>query len=162
MSQYIIGIDPGGNGACVVLDMETGEIINCFEFAKLTLHEFCDGLREINNSETSHIKQAVIESCHSMPKQGVSSSFKFGRRCGEVEGILAALKIPYEFVTPQTWQRDMKCLSHGDKRLTRARAQQIYPLQRITNSNADAILITRWLWNKTNIIKENQDGKKET
>ena len=37
---------------------------------------------------------AVLENVHSMPKQGVSSSFCFGEGKGIWEGILAALKFP--------------------------------------------------------------------
>ena len=42
-----------------------------------------------------------------MPKQGVSSSFKFGMNFGIWQGVLASLKIPYDLITPQRWR---KCL----------------------------------------------------
>jgi crossover junction endodeoxyribonuclease RuvC len=155
MAELIVGIDPGASGAAAVLDAKTKKLLGCFEFAGLTLHEYAYKLYKIKNKVRGRIK-AIIENVHSMPKQGVSSSFKFGRRCGEQEGILVGLAIPYEFVTPQIWQRDMKCLrvkkkgcepetKTEHKRRTRARAQQLYPSANITHANADAVLIARWL-----------------
>ena len=155
MAELIVGIDPGASGAAAVLDAKTKKIVRCFEFSKLTLHEYAYELYKIKNTVRGKIK-VIIENVHSMPKQGVSSSFKFGRRCGEQEGILVGLAIPYEFVTPQIWQRDMKCLrvkkkgcepesQTEHKRRTRARAQQLYPSANITHATADAVLISRWL-----------------
>src|SRR5437879_13596898 len=39
---------------------------------------------------------AAVELNHSMPKQGVSSTFLLGRGMGMWEGLLAALRIPYQ------------------------------------------------------------------
>src|SRR5437879_165134 len=44
---------------------------------------------------------AAVELNHSMPKQGVSSTFLLGRGMGMWEGLLAALRIPYQFIPPQ-------------------------------------------------------------
>jgi crossover junction endodeoxyribonuclease RuvC len=156
MLKLIVGIDPGGSGAAAVLDAKTKKIVRCLRFGKLTLHEYAYELFKIKNTARGKIK-AIIENVHAMPKQGVSSSFKFGRRCGEQEGILVGLAIPYQFVTPQIWQRDMKCCRPKKKKgvkpesktkhkqRTRARAQQLYPSANITHATADAVLIARWL-----------------
>ena len=141
MRKLVVGIDPGASGAAAIMNVRTKKVIDCIEFSKVTLHELADRL-EASKQESK--LEALIENVHAMPKQGVSSSFKFGRRVGEVEGILVALMIPYSFVTPRIWQRDMRCLSKGDKRKTRARAQQLYPSLKITHGKADAILIARW------------------
>jgi len=47
---------------------------------------------------------ATVESVHSMPKQGVASTFKFGKGYGMVLGVLAALGVRTELVTPQRWK----------------------------------------------------------
>ena len=87
---------------------------------------------------------AYIESVHSMPKQGVSSTFTFGRNYGFLRGCLCALEIPYHEVTPQKWQKALECLSHGDKNVTKARAQQLFPKLKITHAIADALLIAEY------------------
>jgi hypothetical protein len=76
-----------------------------------------------------------------MPVQGVSSTFKFGVSYGFVLGLLSALRIRHELVTPQKWQRAMNCLSGGDKNVTKAAAQRLWPHWKITHGNADALLI---------------------
>ena len=47
---------------------------------------------------------AVVEAVHSMPKQGVASTFKFGKGYGKILGMLEALKIRTMLVTPQAWK----------------------------------------------------------
>lgn len=87
---------------------------------------------------------AVIERVHSMPKQGVASSFKFGRSYGFLRGCLIASGIPFEEVTPQVWQKALGCLSRGDKNVTKARAQQLFPSLKITHATADALLLAEY------------------
>lgn len=87
---------------------------------------------------------AIIESVHSMPKQGVASSFKFGRSYGFLRGCLIASGIPFEEVTPQRWQKELGCLSKGNKNVTKARAQQLFPSLKITHATADALLLAEY------------------
>jgi crossover junction endodeoxyribonuclease RuvC len=47
---------------------------------------------------------AVVEKVGAMPKQGVSSTFKFGAAYGSILGILAALKIRTILVSPTVWK----------------------------------------------------------
>ena len=87
---------------------------------------------------------AYIEAVHSMPKQGVASSFKFGQNYGFLRGCLIALGIPFETVTPQKWQKYMGCLTRGDKNVSKKRAQELYPQLKITHATADALLIATY------------------
>jgi crossover junction endodeoxyribonuclease RuvC len=99
---------------------------------------------------------AIIEKVHSMPKQGVASSFKFGQSYGFLRGCLVASGIPFEEVSPQVWQKELGCLSKGDKNVTKARAQSLFPQLRITHATADALLIceyARRLWSRRNGTK---------
>lgn len=145
--HYIIGIDPGAKGAAVVLDKK-GRFILQLQFNKLTLHEIAVGLRnfkkQIKKSKKKSTCCALMEKVHSIQPAGKVANFGFGRNQGLIEGILVALKIPYDFVTPVKWQSAMKCRSKGDKRVTRAKAQQLYPNQKITHTTADAFLIARY------------------
>lgn len=96
---------------------------------------------------------AVIEHVHSMPKQGVSSSFKFGRSYGFLRGCLIASGIPFEEATPQRWQKELGCLTKGDKNVSKRRAQQLFPLLKVTHAVADALLLAEYarrLWTRRN------------
>jgi hypothetical protein len=80
-----------------------------------------------------------------MPGQGVSSSFKFGMSYGSLRMALIAHSIPFESVTPQAWQKSLHCLSGGDKNRTKARAQQLFPNQKVTHATADSLLIAEYI-----------------
>jgi len=136
----IIGIDPGAYGAATLMSMD-GVIVDVIEFSKNTESEICDCFIKFAQEEKTF---AYIENVHAMPKQGVSSTFKFGRGYGFLIGVLTALKIPYEKVTPNTWQKYLSCQSKGNKNITKTKAQQLFPKQKITHAVADAILIAEY------------------
>ena len=84
---------------------------------------------------------AVLEKVHAMPRQGVVSSFKFGESFGFCQGMLVAAGVRFELHTPQKWQKHMGCMSRGDKNVTKAKAQQLFPGTKITHAIADALLL---------------------
>jgi len=141
--KVILGIDPGQNGGiAVILDnMECSEIVDTVAFKNKTEHDISQIMEEY---ATSYDCFAIIENVHSMPRQGVSSSFKFGHNFGFLIGLLTAYKIPYIKVSPQVWQRAMHCLSGGDKKVTKAAAQRLWPSYNITYDIADALLIAEY------------------
>jgi crossover junction endodeoxyribonuclease RuvC len=51
------------------------------------------------------IDHAYVELVHAMPKQGVTSSFKFGETLGVIKGVLGSAGIPVTMVSPQKWQK---------------------------------------------------------
>lgn len=53
------------------------------------------------------VEHCFIERAQSFPKQGVASSFNYGRHFGHLEAIVAASKVPYTLVAPVAWTRDM-------------------------------------------------------
>lgn len=134
--MIVLGVDPGQSGAIVRIS-QSGAIECC---------KLCDTEREISDwlFTVGNPCHAFIERVAARPGQGVSSMFKFGQGYGTVRGLLTALRIPFEEVTPQKWQKEMGCLSKGDKRVTRARAQQLFPNVKVTHSIADALLIAEW------------------
>ena len=69
--------------------------------------------------------RAVIELVGSMPKQGVASSFKFGRAVGVVEGVIGGTGVPVEWVSPAKWKRRLGL--GPDKEVSRQRAIQRWP-----------------------------------
>jgi hypothetical protein len=71
---------------------------------------------------------SVIEDVSAMPKQGVSSSSRFGRATGAIEGALSALMVPTMFVRPAVWKRSLGA-SASSKENCRALAAQRWPNQ---------------------------------
>jgi len=89
---------------------------------------------------------AMLERVSAMPRQGVSSTFKFGCQFGLCIGLLTAFRIRYEMVTPVKWQSAMKCRTGGEKKVSRAAAQRLFPDLdwRVTDHEADALLIAEY------------------
>lgn len=69
---------------------------------------------------------AVLEQVHAMPRQGVSSSFQFGRMYGGVEVAAHAYADRVEYVTPHEWKKAL--LPKGaPKDASRELASSLYP-----------------------------------
>jgi hypothetical protein len=88
--------------------------------------------------------RAVLEKVHSSPQMGVVSAFSFGGSYRACRMALTASGIPFDEVTPFKWQRRMECLSAGDKNVTKARAQQLFPAVKVTHAIADALLLAEF------------------
>lgn len=134
-----IGVDPGVSGGASILDYH-GSIIDVVAFKKMTDRDIADWFQEWG----SHGSVAVIEKVHSMPRQGVASTFKFGRSFGFLEACLVCCHIPYTLVTPQKWQGYLDCKTGGDKNVTKKAAQMRWPGQKFTHAIADAVLIAEY------------------
>ena len=115
-----IGIDPGAKG-CMCL-IGNGKLV----FKDFDLKEYSSTLKALSNPYDTELMVAV-EKVHAMPGQGVSSSFSFGQRLGELEGILTALQIPYELVAPKDWQKACGIPAKSDKKGIASVMQKLYP-----------------------------------
>jgi len=71
--------------------------------------------------------RAVVESVHSMPKQGVSSTFKFGKGYGEILGILTAIGAEIIEPTPQAWKKVVLAGTDKSKNAAIQVAENLYP-----------------------------------
>lgn len=130
-----LGIDPGKSGAMAIVDEEGGLVSVCR--LKETHHDVWAWLDE----HRAEVGFAVLEKVSAMPKQGVSSTFKFGESFGFCQGMLVAAAVRFELVTPQKWQGAMGCRSKGDKNVTKARAQALFPTTKVVHATADALLL---------------------
>lgn len=142
-----IGIDPGKSGGIAVIYKKPKN--NCYQqflcFSSGTERDIWDFVKDHIVNYTPKLRfKACIERVHSSPQMGVTSSFSFGQSYGFLRGILIASEIPFAEVTPVTWQKTLKCLSKGDKNITKSRAQQLFPKLKITHGNADALLIAEY------------------
>jgi crossover junction endodeoxyribonuclease RuvC len=140
--QITIGIDPGANGAIAWID-ERGK--SCVEKMPDTLQDLWELICDITNFPRSAIDgrkyKAYIEQVSSSPQMGVVSSFSFGRGYGNLEMALTAAGIPFERVRPQVWQKAMGCMTKGDKNISKAKAQELFPDKKVIHATADALLI---------------------
>lgn len=137
----VIGIDPGKSGGIAVLG-ESGNVRMVCKMP-LTPHDLAEALSEYRECF------AIIEKVgpargRDGRKQGVSSAFTFGFGTGVIHGVIAACGIPFEEVSPVKWQTAMGCRSGGDKNVTKARAQQLFPNVKVTHANADSLLIAEY------------------
>lgn len=142
--ELFLGIDPGQSGGFAILE-SAGVVIDVTPMPD-TEADIAAYLREFGMS----IRMAYIEAVHSMPKQGIASAFKFGCGYGGLRMALVCLRIPFESVTPGSWQKRLGAIVHGrtlnssktaKKNGTKARAQELFPGRKITHATADALLI---------------------
>lgn len=135
-----VGIDPGQSGSISVLYPCGAPTYFIFKDAtEMDTSNFFRGLEERPEKVF-----AMLERVNAFPGQGVSSTWKFGQHYGFLRGMLTAHRIPFELVTPRKWQAEMGCLTGGDKNISKAAAQRLYPKERITHANADSLLIATY------------------
>ena len=144
--MIIIGIDPGTNGGIAwITDGKP-----CVEKMPDTLQDLWELFQEIRAAaspplgvgETQAI--AYIEQVHSSPQMGVKSAFTFGNGFGHLEMALTAAGIPFARIRPQVWQKELGCLTKGDKNITKRKAQELFPSLKVTHATADALLIATY------------------
>ena len=136
MTTYL-GIDPGANGG--IAWITDGKA--CAEKMPDTLKDLWELIRDIKSIGDC---TAVIEQVHSSPQMGVKSAFTFGNGFGHLEMALTAAAIPFDRVRPQVWQKALGCLTKGDKNITKQKAQEMFPIVKITHAIADALLIAEY------------------
>lgn len=139
-----IGIDPGEGGAMCIME---GDKTSTYKF--IDVHDVDRALADVQkNIPTGMSVFAILEQVHAMPKQGVSSTFKFGEYFGLAKGFLIAHQIPFETVTPAKWQKMFQvgksATKNAHKNKLKAIAQNLVPSQRVTLATADAILLAHY------------------
>jgi len=151
MYELFIGIDPGVNGAVAILTPD-GDALDCFDVPFLK-----DGSRKtINTRALSHRLKSLtqgrrvfcaIERVNAMPKQGVSSTFAFGRAFGQLEGLAAAMGWSLIHVRPKTWQKIFFQFASGSdtKEKSRQIAMGLFPRVDLSlkkhHNKADSLLV---------------------
>jgi len=147
-----LGIDPGFSGAWGLIDHH-GKYHSCGDMLNNGKHILSRYVHaEISQAVDRQDIQGVIESVHSMPGQGVSSSFKFGMAFGMAIAIMERINCPWQLVTPQKWKKDMGLTS--DKDLSLGMARELWPTaplaRKMDNGRAEALLMAEWLRKQEN------------
>jgi hypothetical protein len=140
----IIGIDPGVNGGIAWHDGERARVVK-MPATLQDLWELVNNIRQDSFREGPLAKTtAYLEQVHSSPQMGVKSAFTFGNGFGHLEMALTAAGIPFVRVSPQKWQGALGCRTGGDKNVSKARAQELFPDLKPTHATADALLIMEY------------------
>lgn len=146
----IAGIDPGNSGAIAFLHRDTGEFCGVIDMPLLQMNGIdktvVDGEALFRILYTQGVDVVVLEYVHSMPNQGVASTFKFGESFGIVQGVVMSLGLYLFYVRPQRWKKSYDLIGK-DKDAARDKAIELYPdagihLKRKKDvGRADALLI---------------------
>lgn len=112
-----IGIDPGAKGGVAYIN---GHGAAAFPFSPKGIIDILM-LLELEEEE----KICCLEEVHAMPKQGVSSTFKFGENYGYIRGVIEAFGIPYQTVTPQRWKKEFGL--NSDKKNSIEICKRLFP-----------------------------------
>jgi hypothetical protein len=148
LQRHYIGIDPGKSGG-IAWSSPNGD-----RSAPLpaTLGDFREQVFNILGEQGFfHAISQTVCYLESPPKfvKAIPGSavFVMAQSFGRIEGVLAAFKVPTVTVTPQAWQKAHGLGTRGEMTTTqwknklKARAQSLYPEERVTLATADALLI---------------------
>lgn len=151
MVKAFVGIDPGQTGAIAVLSDDLPLVYDYPGDVTAAANLISDILWDYTPS------LVALERVHSMPKQGVSSTFKLGVNFGAWQGILSAYDMPYIMPTPQEWQKGLVYKSDGNDPKSRslAVARRLFPdvdlSKKKHDGRADALLIAYYAKQKGSI-----------
>ena len=160
MSDYTIGIDPGVTGAMAMIhdgrvvrvdDIPTYEhkvgkriqnVLNAALLAR-TITSWCKGRNVMIWVEQTQIRGG------SGRIPGVTSVFSSGRTFGIIEGVIATLGCPVQYIHPNVWKTSHR-LQKKTKDDSIARAIELYPhaiedlARKKDHGRAEAILIAHY------------------
>jgi Holliday junction resolvasome RuvABC endonuclease subunit len=124
--MIIVGIDPGNNGGIALLHGDRLIYADHLPVVGKTLsgHLLNNWFADIEPDTPAMV---VVEQVHAMPRQGVSSTFAFGKAVGIIEGVIAARGLPVTYVTPQRWKKAMGVTA--DKNSSRQLAINLWPTE---------------------------------
>jgi hypothetical protein len=145
MSLFTVGIDPGVTGAAVLL--APSRVVDMLDWSdgptvSVTLRNWQDLYAPA---------LWALERVHSMPKQGVKSTWTFASNYGWWKGALDALCAPWCHVSPQVWGKGLPKKKTPTDKPSGPVARRLYPdaelatpRGRIFTGRTDAVLIARW------------------
>lgn len=144
-----IGVDPGKKGGIAFIHPK----LDCYNAYPMpeTRNQVYKLLQELKRRYAGTI-HAAVELVHSMPKQGVASTFTFGKGCGEVLGVLTALNAVIYEPTPQAWKKIMMAGTDKSKDASIQVVENLFPEiqlvpkgRRVPNDGmAEALLLAEW------------------
>lgn len=132
----ILGIDPGLKGGIALLTsiapggfkmLQTAKLVMPVQGHVIQVGDIVDWIARQNPEAGVRDIHAFIEQVGAMPKQGLSSTFKFGTGYGQVIGMCQTLRIPFTLVTPQKWKGEILAGTAKDKDAAIAYCRREFP-----------------------------------
>lgn len=138
----IIGIDPGKTGGIGILSLTYGNQGVSKQLGLFKMPEDDFDKRDLLNALCWYMKEPmgayvpshmiVMEKPAGVPKHmlqkvGLASSMKFDRHIGTMIGIMVGAEHNFRTVVPTVWQREMNCLTGGNKSITTKIAKSRFP-----------------------------------
>lgn len=121
--RVILGVDPGASGAIAFFRPDRPAEIEVYDTPLADGQVDAAALGRMVRAAGA--TEAMIERVGAMPKQGVSSTFKFGMAYGAVLAACGVLMLPLRQETPGRWKRHFRLDS--DKEKARALAIRTWP-----------------------------------
>jgi len=144
-----LGIDTGvANGALGAID-HNGEYVDSFMIDHKDKHilALVFKSRILSIVDPRDGAEICMEQVHSMPNQGVSSTFAFGRAVGVISAVCELTKYPVHLVTPQKWKKHFHLTADKSESLDMAR--YLWPEAKLKLkkdiNKAEALLIAEYL-----------------
>jgi len=148
MTIYI-GCDPGSvSGAIGALD-DQGNYLEAFDIEHRDKHilALVFKSRLLSIIDPKEGAEICMEQVHSMPNQGVSSTFAFGRAVGVISAVCELTRYPVHLVTPQRWKKHFHLSADKNESLDMAR--YYWPEAKLNlkrhGNKAEALLIAEYL-----------------
>lgn len=124
--NYVLGIDPGLNGALAIVSQTTKALIEVVDMplSKKTKEVDPYAVSSFLEKYCKKIKFAVIEDVGVMTgREGRVSMFNFGVGAGIFRGAIASFRIPIYFVQPSVWKSLMNLDRNKETSLAKARVK---------------------------------------
>ena len=107
-----MGIDPGSSGGNAIVEANNNtlpKIISAIKMPIISLYgkKIIDTKKTYEKLKEYSIDIAIIEKVHAMPRQGVTSSFQFGRSFGAMEAISYICAKRVDYVAPAVWKKTL-------------------------------------------------------
>ena len=151
LNTLILGIDPGKNGGLATIHPNEATVAMTLETESANL---VDQLREMNDEarmENYTVQCAIEEPPRYTGRNLPGSTIAVLFSCyGILLGAALAFRWTVHTVRPQTWQKDLRLGNKKDhtpgkwKSHLKSEAIKKFPHVRVTNANADALLIALW------------------
>ena len=124
--MLILGIDPGSSGGLAIVKSKSNslpEIIWASKMPVVTIYnkKIIDVMKVSLALKEYSIDVTIIEKVHAMPRQGVSSSFQFGRIFGGIEAISYIYTKRVDYISPAVWKKSLGLGSMKQESLDLAR-----------------------------------------
>lgn len=143
-----IGIDPGSVSGALGAISHDGMYIDSFNIDHKDKHilALVFKSRILSLVDPKEGAEICMEQVHSMPNQGVSSTFAFGRAVGVISAVCELTNYPFHLVTPQRWKKHFGLTADKNEALDLAR--KLFPkaslkLKKDIN-RAEALLIAEY------------------